>query len=548
MARLIHSCCHHSHCSAISFCLQGVDTRLVRLYDFRMSSTPPLIDTLSEQEWIDSLPAWDDDLEAQLEDEYARFIEERRFFNDLWQFPTGERLLLLRQAPPGPELIAELNQIDPKELDEPERLVLAHLWERCIGWTHARAAGVSASFADALEPPDSERPYTYMGEPVVTGAGLREIAVATGLSEAKTAMRVLAGRAFAPGARLAMTGFALTSGRISWEVASAFVDATLSLTDDQAREVEARVLPRAIAVIDPITGEGCWKTRAWAVQQLRRAVIAVDTDTITKQREAAQARRNISLRFEHDTGMAYLTAYLPAAEAIEMYNALTTMAEQQRRNDAATHPDERPRAWGTARVDTLIIAVRAALDSLAEAGELPVVHGRPRVELGVVIDLPTLLGMADHPAELLGYGPIDAEYARLLAADAEYWRRWVLEPVTGHLLDLGRTKYKPSQELRDYILAAYPECTKPECHRHSLFAQVDHAEEWHDDGPTSAANLHVLCQRDHTDKTTGWADARINPDGTVTHVTRNGLTRNSESYWKTMVDNITRDQDEQPPF
>ena len=35
----------------------------------------------------------------------------------------------------------------------------------------------------------------------------------------------------------------------------------------------------------------------------------------------------------------------------------------------------------------------------------------------MTVDVPTLLGLQDNPAELAGYGPIPAELAHILAAD-----------------------------------------------------------------------------------------------------------------------------------
>ncbi len=48
-----------------------------------------------------------------------------------------------------------------------------------------------------------------------------------------------------------------------------------------------------------------------------------------------------------------------------------------------------------------------------------------------MIDLPSLLGLADNPAELVGYGPIPAALVRDRAAEAD-WRRMVVDAVTGH--------------------------------------------------------------------------------------------------------------------
>ncbi len=42
------------------------------------------------------------------------------------------------------------------------------------------------------------------------------------------------------------------------------------------------------------------------------------------------------------------------------------------------------------------------------------------MQLQVTIDLPTLLGLADNPAELPGHGPLPPHLARELAADADW--------------------------------------------------------------------------------------------------------------------------------
>ena len=63
----------------------------------------------------------------------------------------------------------------------------------------------------------------------------------------------------------------------------------------------------------------------------------------------------------------------------------------------------------------------------------------------MIIDLDVVLGARDGPAILEGYGPIPASMARQFAADAT-WRRVLLEPADGWLLDYGRTRYQPTRE------------------------------------------------------------------------------------------------------
>ena len=84
----------------------------------------------------------------------------------------------------------------------------------------------------------------------------------------------------------------------------------------------------------------------------------------------------------------------------------------------------------------------------------------PGVQVGVIIDLDVLLGARDGPAILEGYGPIPASMARELAAEGS-WRRVLLEPADGWLLDYGRTRYQPSAKLRDHLLGSRAGLPRP---------------------------------------------------------------------------------------
>ena len=71
----------------------------------------------------------------------------------------------------------------------------------------------------------------------------------------------------------------------------------------------------------------------------------------------------------------------------------------------------------------------------------------------VVVTVPvlTLLGRTDEPARLEGYGPIDAETARRLAAGATSFHRLLTHPVSGVRLDLDRATYAPPADLRLWV-------------------------------------------------------------------------------------------------
>jgi len=138
---------------------------------------------------------------------------------------------------------------------------------------------------------------------------------------------------------------------------------------------------------------------------------------------------------------------------------------------------------------------------LANSSEENLAHGRP-VTLNLTLDLPTFLGLNENPGILAGYGEIPASAARLLAVDAK-WRRFITDPITGNLLDFGRTTYEPPQSLVDFIVARDRRCRFPGCRQPSRVCDIDHAIPWEEGGQTSKENLGLLCRRHHRMKTHG---------------------------------------------
>ena len=160
------------------------------------------------------------------------------------------------------------------------------------------------------------------------------------------------------------------------------------------------------------------------------------------------------------------------------------------------------------RADALTAIASQALASIADDVQP---HRRP-ITISVAIDLPTLLGLAENPGQLAGYGAIPASVARRLAADGN-WQRFVSDPTTGNLLDFGREKYTPPQELVDYLLARDRVCRFPGCRRTGQSSDIDHAQSWESGGETNPANLGLLCRRHHRMKTHGGWSLESNPDG-----------------------------------
>ena len=279
---------------------------------------------------------------------------------------------------------------------------------------------------------------------------------------------------------------ALAAGAISATQALILVQelAGLAATDPAAAAAaETSLLARAPT-----------QTAAQTRRAARRRAATADPAALAARARAAAAGRGVFLRPEPD-GMATLCAVLPALEAMAAYRVLDTAA----RRHPVTGEDEPEvpgrRRIGDARADALLVAILGPDPTNATPGDPDRLAGPPAppaVELAVVIDLPTLLGLDQTPAQLPGYGPLPAPVARALAGHAP-WRRWVTDPVTGHLLDYGRRTYRPPTALADYIRARDTTCRFPGCARPATSCDLDHLQPYHPDradgGPTSATNL-----------------------------------------------------------
>jgi hypothetical protein len=79
----------------------------------------------------------------------------------------------------------------------------------------------------------------------------------------------------------------------------------------------------------------------------------------------------------------------------------------------------------------------------------------------------------DQPGELVGWGVLDPEACRELALDGAF-RRWVADPLTGELLDVGAHEYVPSEMLRRFVIARDRTCAWANCNRPAVLCDLDH--------------------------------------------------------------------------
>ncbi len=399
---------------------------------------------------------------------------------------------------PGAEAALVFEHTDLAALDAPELIDAAVGLGRLASWAQAQQSRAIALFANC-RPPAYIHDDGLLGHQTVSRYVTDEVACALSLTNRGAGNRVDLALRLAEA--LPATQQAWQRGDLDWPRVALMADRTAVLSPAQAHAVETSVLPRVIG-----------KTTGQTRRVLDRAVIEADPDAANKRHERARLDRDVRVRAADD-GMATLTAMLCAEEAALAHSSLTRLADSA--------PSDDPRTLGQRRADALMSLLGGQSDGVALStplSELPSV-GKPLVQVVVAAD--TLAGSDDRPADLVGFGPIPADVARRIAADAT-WQRILADPASGAVLDVGRTRYRPPAALVDYIKARDQVCTFPPCQQPAGRCQLDHAIAYDKGGETNADNLGLLCTRHHLLKThTGWSIVR-HQDGVVTWTSPTG--------------------------
>jgi hypothetical protein len=410
-------------------------------------------------------------------------------------------------------------------LSDAELIGYLQACERQLAYATALARDAAARVADRVRarmdleqhgtPPSGSRVE------LAERAAAHEVACAAHVSIVAAYTRIERGEVLV--GRLAPAAPLLRSGAITASHLAVLAEHTENRDPDLVADILARVLPRIGT-----------KTPGQLGKALTRAEYALDpTGSSHRRREAAAARTGVFVSPGRDRreGMSSLIMEAPDHEAALAFTTLDTLArarlhaprtnEDVDNNDLAAAPSAvRTQAGDTVDNNDLADAPPAGrhprrslpqlrkavlmdlLAAAAAAPDFPTQHGRRRIETQVVIDLPTLLGLRDNPAEINGV-PVPAPIARELATQSSSLRRLVTDPVVGHLLDVGRT-YQPSQALTEFILSRDATCRVPGCHTRAVVTDLDHAIPYSPSGTTSAENLGALCRSHHSLKTAGY--------------------------------------------
>ena len=326
--------------------------------------------------------------------------------------------------------------------------------------------------------------------PSMSPARRRELARRAVVAELATALRLpertmtrLVSEAWTLATELPATLAALRSGDIDEAHARVIVDETAGLTEAPIRErLDAELAVRATTT-----------TAASLRRMARRLRESAQAESLADRHERARAERRVELEPARD-GMAWLHLHLAAGDALLIRDRLDRVAADVR-DDESGASGIADRTPDQLRADVARDLLLHGVPPIGEAFHVAAATARPTVH--VTVPVLTLLGRDDAPGELEGYGPIDPETARCLAAQAPSFTRILTHPISGTVLDVDRTTYRPPADLARWLRVRDETCRFPGCNRRSTRCELDHTEDWGDHGHTAFDNLAHLCPHHH---------------------------------------------------
>lgn len=350
--------------------------------------------------------------------------------------------------------------------------------------------------------------------------------------------------------RLPGTLALLEAGAVTAQVGRVLVEETAHAGPATCAQVEAEVL-----------GWLAGRTAGEVRRRVRRVLLRLaDQAEAARRRRRAVAGRAVSATPLPD-GMLGLWAVAPAVKGTAF---LTTL----RRLAAAAKTDGDERTAAQRELDVLVAlpglvldGLTGALGSAVQAALVQAEFSRvgsdsDRVGATLLFPAASALGQSDEPVELLGYGPISAEHARAVLADADL-RAATVDPGSGRIVavsdavfrartgggwaqapaetvvdELGEATwtgwvrqqatsppappeeepgYRMSRRLRRMVRLRDPHCVGVGCTVPSHRCDGEHRRPW-PHGPTSPDNLAPVSRRCHRMKQAGWRYTRA-PDG-----------------------------------
>lgn len=403
---------------------------------------------------------------------------------------------------PGPQLAQALAYVDPETLEESARVAYLKASARLVGWAHMRQARALVAVADAVQEATSPGPgmvsshqASWVADEVAAALHIAARTATAKVHDAAALLRdwpilgaeVTAGRLSPTQARVIYEGVSVLSGHLDADGVDLSERAVAALVRIAPHLPPARLRERAARIVTSLDPEAASRRRRTAERDLTDVAVWAEGE-----------------------GIACLVARGPAVDAAAMRELIDARARLLR--EGAAEGDDRtlgqwrhaalmaafgltpvgapatvtPSSWGGAGASC---PGAGSSDSPA----MSVITEPVRAQIRVTVPLDTLLGLAETPGELEGYGPLDPELARALAADGD-WIRWITDSAGDYLLDEGRRRF-PGARLARFLRSRERLCKHPSCGVRSHRADADHLPPYADGGRTSAAGMSPTCPR-----------------------------------------------------
>ncbi|MEP7089426.1 MAG: HNH endonuclease [Nocardioidaceae bacterium] len=370
------------------------------------------------------------------------------------------------------DVVTALGRLSPG--DDADRIDALRLLEEL----KAAAAGAQARITVTLA--DSQRAaQEAAGEPDRQhGRGIAaQVALARRESPFRGARHLGLARALV---ELPRTAAALSRGELSEWRATLMARETACLSREDRGVVDAELAARR-------GGLGSLGDRA-VEQETRRIAYRLDPHAFARRAAKAEGDRRVTVRPAPDT-MALVTGLLPMRQGVAVYAALTRHADSLRSSG-----DERSR--GQIMADTLVERVTGQ----ATASAVP-------IEVNVVMTDAALLGDDSTPAQVPGFGPVPAPFARHWLSDPEaagFARRLYTAPSSHQLVAMDSSRRGFAGGLRAFVGLRDQICRTPWCD--APIRHIDHPRRVADGGETSAANGQGLCEAcNQAKEAVGWS-------------------------------------------
>ncbi len=457
---------------------------------------------------------------------------------------------LLDATPVGVPLAALVFDSDPVSLDPDAQVSYCQAAQRLESAAHARLGAGLVAFAG--NNPRHTLYWVEDDEYALMDVRSSELAGALSWSGAKARSALDVARVVA--VDLEGVSEAAASGAVQPAALAAIAEGVQVLTASiDAELVRARAALRADSDSGPDIADRVWElsnaredlvqrydatVRHFAVEhtpaetkrKVRDTLARLDPEGFEARRaKAREVQSGVELRALPDA-MAMLTAVMPAEHATACYRSIDGLARDPEGSDS-----EAP--VGVRRSDALLALCAQGLSAPARAeaasagaqaaDEGPGVDAvraqdaRISAHVDLIMTLDAFLGLAETPAECVGSGPIPAQDARNLLADATCVtiRRVLVEERTGRPLDAGVRRYQLTDAEREFIFLRDRTCRHPGCGQPAYRCDADHALPYDEGGPTRTRNLGALCRRHHQEKTHGgWTIEESEDDGSCTFV------------------------------